>query len=159
MPTPEQYIDRINYGDRFIKLRTEGLTHADTMKQLPFAANCMNWNLGHIMVFRDYCLGAFKGIAGLSAINPDEYAIYGAGSERLTDDSKAMPLETLLERLDETSEQLKAALQSFPVEKYDELYNTHNGPQRLDDYLLAYVVVHEAVHLGQLEVGRKLALS
>ena len=139
--------------------KRQGLTHADTMKQLPCAANCMNWNLGHIMVFRDYCLGAFNGTDGLSATDPAEYAIYGAGSERLTDSSKAIPLETLVERLDETSEKLKAALQSFTLEKFDELYNTHNGPQRLDDYLLFYLVVHEALHLGQLEIGRKLALS
>jgi hypothetical protein len=27
MPTPNQYIDRIKYGDRSIKMRTEGVTH------------------------------------------------------------------------------------------------------------------------------------
>jgi len=156
MPTPQQYIDRIDYGDRFIKLRIEGLTHEDTMKQLP---NCMNWNLGHIMVFRDYCLGAFNGVSGLSTTNPDEYAIYGAGSERLTDSTKAVPLETLVERLTETSEKLKAAVLTLTPEKLDEMYESHSGPQRLDDYLLFYMVVHEAVHLGQLEIGRKLALG
>ena len=53
MPTPTQYIDRIEFIDRSIKLRIEGLTHADSMKQLPFPGNCMNWNIGHIMVYRD----------------------------------------------------------------------------------------------------------
>ena len=156
MPTASQYIDRIEFSDRVIKIRTEGLTHADTMKQLTFPANCMNWNLGHILVFRDVYLGA---IDGISAADPAEYAIYGAGSEPLTDSSKAMPLETLIERLDESSERLKAVLQSLPPEKFNEMYEWHSGPQRLDDYLLFYIIVHEALHLGQLEILRELALD
>lgn len=156
MPTSAQYIDRIEYGDRLIKMRTEGLTHADTMKQLPFPANCMNWNLGHILVYRDVCLGAIDGTSG-----PDsaEYAIYGAGSDPLTDSSKAMPLETLMARLAESSERLKTTLQSLQPEDFERLYESHNGPQRLDDYLLFYLVGHEAVHLGQLEILRELGLS
>ena len=156
MPTPTQYIDRIEYIDRSIKMRIEGLTHADSMKQLPFPANCMNWNIGHIMVFRDVCLGA---IDDVSAPDSAEYAIYGAGSEPLTDTSKAMPLDTLIERLDSSSARLKAAIQSLPPGKLNELYESHTGPQRLDDYLHFYLVVHEALHLGQLEILRELALA
>jgi len=156
MPTPTQYIDRIEYVDRSIKMRIEGLTHADSMKQLPFPANCMNWNIGHIMVFRDVCLGA---IDDLSAPDSAEYAIYGAESEPLADTSKAMPLDTLIERLDSSSERLKAAIQALPPGKLNELYESHTGPQRLDDYLHFYLVVHEALHLGQLEILRELALA
>jgi uncharacterized damage-inducible protein DinB len=156
MPTASQYIDRIEFADRIIKMRTEGLTHTDTMKQLPFPANCMNWNLGHILVFRDVYLGA---IDGISSADSAEYTIYGAGSEPLTDSSKAMPLETLIERLDESSDRLKAALRSLQPEKLNELYESPSGTQRLDDYLLFYIVVHEAIHLGQLEILRELALT
>lgn len=156
MPTASQYIDRIEFSDRIIKMRTEGLTHADTMKQLTFPANCMNWNLGHILVFRDVYLGA---IDGISAADPAEYAIYGAGSEPLTDSSKAMPLETLIERLDESSERIKAVLLSLQSDRLNEMYESHSGPQLLDDYLLFYIVVHEALHLGQLEILRELALA
>ena len=156
MPTPTQYIDRIEYVDRSIKMRIEGLTHADSMKQLPFPANCMNWNIGHIMVFRDVYLGA---IDGVSAPDPAEYAIYGADSEPLTDTSKAMPLDTLIKRLDASSERTKAAFQSLSPGKLNELYESHSGPQRLDDYLFFYIAVHEALHLGQLEILRELALA
>jgi uncharacterized damage-inducible protein DinB len=156
MPTASQYIDRIEFSDRIIKMRTEGLTHADTMKQLTFPANCMNWNLGHILVFRDVYLGA---IDGISAADPAEYAIYGAGSEPLTDSSKAMPLETLIERLDESSERIKSVLLSLQSDRLNEMYESHSGPQLLDDYLLFYIVVHEALHLGQLEILRELALA
>ena len=156
MPTPSQYIDRIKRVNDGIKQKTEALTHADSMKQLPFPANCMNWNIGHIMVYREEYLGA---IDGVSAPDPAEYAIYGAGTEPLTDTSKAMLLDTLIERLDASSERLKAAFQSLSPGKLNELFESHSGPQRLDDYLFFYIAVHEALHLGQLEILRELALS
>ena len=151
MPTVAQYINRIEFADRMIKLSTEGITQADTMKQLPFPANCMNWNLGHLLVFRDRCLGV---IDGITEPDPAEYAIYGAGSEPLTDPSKALPLNVLLERLDERSQQIKDALLSLPAEKFSEPYKTHT----LDDQLVIYIMTHEALHVGQLEVLREFVL-
>jgi hypothetical protein len=115
----------------------------------------MNWNIGHILVIRDRSLGA---IDGVSAPDPAEYTIYGPRSEPLTDSSKAIPLETLIERLDESSERLKDAFQTISPGKLDELYESNKG-KSLDDYLLHYVVVHEAIHLGQLEILRELALA
>jgi uncharacterized damage-inducible protein DinB len=155
MPTPAQYINRIENVDRSIKMRIEGLTHADSLKQLPFPGNCMNWNIGHIMVYREEYLGAIDGVSGPDAA---EFAIYGAGSEPLTDSAKAMPLDTLIARLDASSARLKAAFQSLPPEKLNERHESHAG-NSLDDYLLFYVVVHEALHLGQIEILRELALA
>ncbi len=106
MPTPAQYIDRIEYVNRNIKMRIENLTHADSMKQLPFPSNCMNWNIGHIMVYRDEYLGA---IDGVSKPDAGEFAIYGGGSEPLTDSTKAIPLDVLIDQLDAKSERLKVA--------------------------------------------------
>ena len=156
MPTPAQYIDRIEFADRVLKMKTEGLTHADSMKQLPFPANCLNWNVGHLMVYRDQYLGA---IDGTSASDPAEYALYGAGSEPLTDSDKAIPLEILLERLDATSARLRQAFRSMDPEKLNEPFEWWGGQQRLDDYLHFYVVVHEALHLGELVILREQALA
>lgn len=155
MPTPIQYINRIEYVDRSIKTKIEGLTHADSMKQLPFPGNCMNWNIGHIMVYRDEYLGV---IDGVSVPDAAEFAIYGGGSEPLTDITKAMPLETLIERLDASSEHLKTVFQSMAPEKLNEPRESWAG-KTLDDHLHFYVVVHEAYHLGLLEILRELALA
>ena len=155
MPTPTQYINRIEDVDRSIKMQIEGLTHADSMRQLPFPGNCMNWNIGHIMVYRDEYLGA---IDGVSVPDAAEFAIYGGGSEPLTDSNKAMHLAALIERLDSSSEHLKTVFQSLTPEKLNVPYESWAG-NSLDDYLHFYVVVHEAYHLGQLEILRELALS
>lgn len=155
MPSPAQYIARIEYVDRNIKEQTENLTHADSMKQLPFPGNCMNWLLGHILVYRDEYLGA---IDGVSAPDAAEFAIYGGGSDPLTDSTKAIPLEILIERLDASSVRIKEAFQSLTEEKLNQPYESWAG-NTLDDHLHFYVVVHEAMHLGQLEILRELALA
>ena len=146
MPTAAQYINRITFADRMIKLSTEGLTQADTMKQFPFPANCMNWNLGHILVFRDVYLGA---IDGTTEADPSEYAIYGAGSEPLTDPSKALPLDVLLERLDESSQRVKDTLLSLPADKLSEPYKE----KTLDDHLMFYIAKGDNLSSGKGSCG------
>jgi len=39
-----------------IKAQTEGLSHADSLLQLPFRGNCLNWVLGHIAANRNTML-------------------------------------------------------------------------------------------------------
>ncbi len=155
MPTITQYVNHLHFMDRLIKGKTEGLTHADSMCQLPFPGNCMNWNLGHLLVYRMQYLGV---IDGSSKPDPAEFAIYGGGSEPLTDSAKAMPLETLLTRLAEASATVIAALESIPAEKLAEIYDAERGTT-VDDRLQFYLVFHESYHVGQLELLRELALT
>ncbi len=100
MTAISQFVNSMKRIDGIIKRKTEGLNHEDSMRQLPFPGNCMNWNLGHILVYRMQYLGILDGV---SKPDPAEFAIYGGGSDPLTDSSKAMPLPTLLARLEEAS--------------------------------------------------------
>ena len=36
--------------------QTKGLTHEDSLLQLPFRGNCLNWVLGHCLVSRESVL-------------------------------------------------------------------------------------------------------
>lgn len=154
MPTTTQYVNHIKFIDRIIKGKTEGLTHEDSMKQLPFPGNCMNWNIGHILVYRAQYLGL---IDGKSKPDEAEFAIYGAGSEPLTDSNKALPLDTLLTRLNEASAQVISALESLPPEKLTEVFDEEKGTT-VDDRLSFYLMFHESYHTGQLEILQELAV-
>jgi len=114
MPTPTQYINHVHLIDRIVKGKAEGLSHEDSMRQLPFPGNCMNWNIGHILVYRMQYLGV---IDGTSQPDPDEFAIYGAGSDPLTDSEKAIPLDKLLDRLDESSQMVISALEKMILQE------------------------------------------
>lgn len=153
MSSVKQYINSLQRIDGIIKRKTEGLSHADSMKQLPFPGNCMNWNLGHILVYRMQYLGV---IDGVSKPDPAEFAIYGGGSQPLTDSAKAIPLETLLARLQDATAQVTAALQAMPAERLGEIYDAERG-MTVDDRLNFYLIFHESYHAGQLELLEELA--
>ena len=155
MPTPTQYIFHIDFVDRVLKMHTDGFSHAESMKQLPFPGNCINWNVGHLLVFRELYLGA---IDGFTKPTSSDLTLYGAGSEPLTDSSKAIPFEALLERFNESTDRLQDIFQSLPVERLSEPYESIRGTT-LGDYLQFYVVVHESYHLGQLAILRENVLS
>jgi uncharacterized damage-inducible protein DinB len=150
-----QYINSVKRIDSIIKRQTAGLSHEDSLKQLPFPGNCLNWNLGHLLVYRMQYLGLLDGISRPDA---DEFARYGAGSPPLTDGSQAIPLETLLHRLDEASAQVVAALEATPAERLAEIYDAERGTT-VEDRLSFYVIFHESYHAGQLELLRELALA
>ena len=155
MNLKQALVRSMHRADAKIKARTEGLTHADSMQQLDFPANCMNWNLGHIMVYRHVYLGW---IDGKSEADKDEFAMYGYNSPFMTADSPAMPLETILTRLDEVSAQVVSALEALPDAKLDEVFDEESGAT-LGDRLEFYLIYHETTHIGMLEILQELAHS
>jgi len=155
MHLPTLYNNILGTSNYVIKEKTEGLTHDDSMLQLPFPGNCMNWILGHLMVYRMQCLGV---IDGVSEADEDEFALYGFGSEPMTDSDKAIPLETLLARLDTLSEQIAAALEKMPDSRLDELVD-EGQDVTVAQRLLFNLVYHEAYHVGQLEPLYEQALA
>ncbi len=150
-----QITDSLPFHNMVIKNKAGELTHEDSMRQLPFPGNCMNWNLGHLLVYRIQILDL---INGTSESDEAEFAIYGAGSDLLTDSSKAIPLDQLLTRLEESANAVTATLEKMPLERLDEVIDEERGTtmaQRLGFYML----FHEAYHIGQLELLHELALS
>ena len=135
-----QYVNSLKFIDRVIKNKTEGVSHEGSMKQLDFPANCMNWNLGHLLVYREQILGR---IDGETEADEAEFAMYGAGSKPLTDSEAAMPLSTLLTRLDDASARLIAAIEAMPSEKLDEVLDAERNIT-LRDRVNFYILFHEA---------------
>lgn len=154
MNLQNQLIETIQFHNRVIGMRTEGLNHADTMCQLPFPGNCMNWNLGHLMVYRD---GLIDTINGTEHADPAEFTLYGAGSEPLTEDSKAIRFERIMERLNSGGEELITALENLDGARLDVMHNPDRN-MTLGGHLNFYIAFHEAYHLGQLEPLKELAL-
>ena len=66
-----------------IKAQTQGLTHADTLLQLPFRGNCMNWVLGHMADSRNNLL---QFLQHKPILNEAELKRYGNGSEPVCGD-------------------------------------------------------------------------
>lgn len=131
--------------------QVDGLTHEDSLLQLPFRGNCLNWVIGHMIVHRDKML---KRIGGEPLWGAEVAAFYDHGSEPITDGTNAVNFETMLADLQTSQERLEAAMQAATDSQLDAAAEGRDGTVR--DYL-AFLVWHDAYHTGQTEYLRQLA--
>lgn len=152
MVNPKEFIQSYQRTHWIIRKQAEGLTHDDTVLQLPFRGNCFNWVVGHIVVSRDRVLVLLDESALLTDA---ETAVYATGSEPITQSEQAIPFDRLMGILDETQELIIAILSEIPQAKLAEIYDEERGTTIGDK--IAGLHWHETYHTGQLEILRQLA--
>ena len=152
-PTPQTLIRSFDTTHRLIKMQTDGLTHADSLLQLPFRGNCLNWVLGHIVVGRNEVLELLDAAAIWTVSEIDRYV---SGSEPITRDEQALPLERLLQDLDESQRRITDVLAPGSPEVLGRAVQTKRGERTVGE-LVAGLHWHETYHTGQLELLRQLA--
>jgi len=136
-----------------VKWQTDGLTHADSMIQLPFQGNCMNWVIGHIAASRDNIL-KFLGEPPVMGADGERYQ---TESDPLAgDDSTALPLETLLARLDQSQQCLAAALGRMNEADMAQEITVRERKTTVGQRVF-FLYFHESYHVGQTELLRQLA--
>jgi len=135
-----------------INAQADGLTHADSVLQLPFRSNCLNWVLGHIVVYRDRVLEL---LGASPTLTQDEASFYLRDSEPITDGDTAVPLERLLDALGQSQERLKAALRQTSPDILAAIHDEERQQTVVDR--IAFLLWHEVYHVGQLEILRQLA--
>lgn len=137
-----------------IKAQTQGLTHADSLLQLPFRGNCMNWVLGHIADNRNTMLLFLGEVRILSEAHAKRY---GYGSDPVCADAgDILTLEQLLAALEESQKALAARLQKISPEELARQVQSFLGTTALDQLIL-FLCWHESYHTGQTEALRQLA--
>ena len=133
-----------------IEVQTEGLTHADSMLQLPFRGNCLNWVLGHMLVYRDHTLK----MAGGEALWEKTRALpYWYGSEAMQADDDSVDLGIILADLRRSQERLAAALAALTEAQFNADSCDHGDNLR---ECLLELVWHDGYHAGQIEYLRQL---
>jgi hypothetical protein len=130
----------------------DGLTHDDSLLQLPFRGNCLNWVLGHVLVSRQNALK----LMGIPVTWTDgEIARYKYDSEPITsaDDPDILHFDRLVADFERTQEQLA---DGFAEISEAQLAEKDDRGRTVADRLL-FIAWHEGYHLGQTEYLRQLA--
>ena len=151
-PTTESLIQSFALTHWLIKMQTDGLTNADSLLQLPFRGNCLNWVLGHILDGRNTVL---KHLGESPVWSESEIALYRQGSEPIVSAEQALPLEKLLDDLDQSQQRIADALAEMSPEELAAIADTGGGKSL--GQTLAGSHWHETYHTGQLEILRQLA--
>src|SRR5690349_4008335 len=80
-----------NFG--VLQRQINGLTHEQSLLQLPFRGNCLNWVMGHLVERRDRMLELLDKAPFLTA---EQRTRYERNSPPVLNGDDAMPFETLL---------------------------------------------------------------
>ena len=137
-----------------VKSQTKGLSHADSLLQLPFRGNCLNWVLGHMADNRNTLLR----LLGEEAIIGEAHAKrYGYDSESVCgDEDDILTLEQLLAVLEQGQSALAARLERITAEELAGEVQSYLGTTTLGQ-LIFFLFWHETYHVGQPEYLRQLA--
>ena len=150
MPTTKNEALKENFGFTawLIHKHVEGITDAESLLQLPFAANCLNWIVGHIVSQRNMALE----VLGQPPVwDETTQARYQTGSAPIRDGGDARPLAQLLEDLDRTQQCLAAALGSIAEADLERMVENMWGVKTAAEHLTGFHW-HETYHTGQLDI-------
>lgn len=139
---PTIHIFKFNAGVFFTNL--EDISHADSITLPPADCNTINWIVGHIVATRDSIL---KLLNEEGLCEESDRELYGRGT-KLTDTAQAVSLDTLKERYQRSQEMILAGLEAL----------SGKNDEKSEGVVvqLAGFGFHEAYHIGQLGVIRKL---
>jgi uncharacterized damage-inducible protein DinB len=140
---------------RILKMQTEGLSHDESLIQLPFRANCLNWIVGHLVTNRNNVL---KLMGAEDQISPVSVQRYMRDTDPVTPDSEdILPLENLLQLLEESQEKIKALLLEATNEDFaPRIAFFGNTEMSIGEWLL-FFYFHDTYHTGQAEILRQAA--
>jgi hypothetical protein len=148
-----------NFGRNMIFLRekTDGLTHAESVLQPPFPGlNCLNWQVGHIASFRDRLLQL---LGERPTLEPDIARRYAAGSDPVLGDEPGIgQLGDLLRAIDAAQERLTAAIPQIAPERAAEVVGAGQFSMTVAEWVVFYMR-HEAYHIGQLHAPYAQAIA
>lgn len=153
MIEPKTLTSELKRNQWVIMRQLEGLSHEDSLLQLPFRGNCMNWVIGHILESRNTMLTLLSQEPFWDQATRD---IYRADSEPITSGDNAVNLDQMRADLEGSEKQLTSLLEGVSVADL-------NAPVGEGDHQstvgkrLKFLTWHEAYHTGQTEILRQLA--
>ena len=154
MITATDLIGALERNLGIVKAQTQGLSHADSLLQLPFRGNCLNWVLGHMADNRNTMLRLLGEEAILSEAQAKRY---GYGSEPVCGEGDdILTLEQLLTALKQSQSALAACLDQTTAEELARQVQSFLGTTTLGQ-LIFFLFWHETYHVGQTEFLRQLA--
>ncbi len=155
MISPTHLADAYARNVNIIKMQTEGLSQADSLLQLPFRANCMNWVVGHIVTNRHNVL---KLLDGAHPVEAGRVERYRRESKPVTGpEAGVLPLAELLALLEQAQAQLAARLADIQASALEQpVAFFGNRSMSVAEWLL-FFYFHDTYHTGQTEILRQAA--
>jgi len=134
-------------------LNLEGITHEESLLRATPDGTHINWIVGHLVGIR---CRLFPAIGQEPVFGADETASY---CRTLTDDSIILPFEEIVRAYEKSTERLLAGIAAATEELYagPAPFSPRGDPNVTVDSLLTKFMIHEAYHLGQTGILRRVS--
>ena len=143
---------QFHIGSFVLDRNLAGVDHEQSLLAPSPGGNTMNWIVGHVVRTRNQALVL---LGGAPLFDDAEFAQYGPGG---LDPHRALRLEELRRRFDALGPAIASALaKSTPAQLSEKApFSPTANPAETVGTLLASIAFHEAYHLGQTGLSRRL---
>jgi len=148
---PEVLAFQFGVGAFVLERNLAGITNEDSLRPPQAGGNTMNWIVGHVVRTRNQALR----LLGATPLFDDaDFEAYGAGPPA----TRPLPLDELKRRFDALGPSLDAALKNTSPQHLSAAapFSPTGNPDETVGTLLASIAFHEAYHLGQTGLSRRL---
>lgn len=138
-----------------LRLNVEGLTQEESLIQ-PSGGNCLNWIVGHLVAIYDLTLPM---LGQEPVMEKGVLKRYDRGAPPLQDPAEALDLQELMAAWTEASRRINAGLVGLTPEALDRPapHSPGNNPDETVRSLLTVLLFHQAYHVGQTGLLRRIA--
>lgn len=144
----QSIIQDYSFHNMILHRFANGISHDESIIQLPFNHNCMNWILGHIVTNRSHVLEVVDMAHGWQ---DDVRALYHQDTQPVTPESPSIRFETLIAYLDESVNLLVAVLENGDAEWLEDNFSNYRGEKTRYEHIRQFHW-HESFHIGQVEI-------
>jgi hypothetical protein len=139
-----------------VRMNVDGFTHDESLIQPSPAGNCLNFVVGHLLWVYD---GALATLGEEPVMEPGALDRYARGAPPITDAAEAIELGTLLAAWDTACERIDSALATLTPEFLDQHAPSSptSNPDETNRTLLGTLFFHQAYHIGQMGLLRRIA--
>jgi uncharacterized damage-inducible protein DinB len=132
-----------------------GVSHEESLISPQPAGNCLNWTLGHLTRIRNQTLGLFGQEPMFST---EEFDSYDDNGQVPFTSETAIPFEELKRRFQAIQEPLVNGLNEMSPDVLDKPapFSPTANPQETIGSLIALLAFHEAYHVGQTGLLRRI---
>lgn len=143
------------YTSRTFLINLDGVGEDEALVAPERGGNTLNWVAGHLVLHRAITQ---RLLGGPVPFDPKKYDRYQRGSEPVTDAAEAVPLAEMVEDFTALRQPFFAALREAESERLAQPapFSPLNDPDETIGSLVAGLFFHEAYHVGQLGVLRRL---
>jgi uncharacterized damage-inducible protein DinB len=155
-PWVQPLLVQISFLSFAVHRNVDGITHEESLRSPQPGGNNLNWVLGHIVLTRQAWLTAVLGQPAL--LDPAQLQLYKRGSDPLTDGTLAMPFAELVRLHDASQQPLLDGMARLTAARLGEKapFSPGKNPDETVGSLVAALCFHEAYHIGQTGVLRRL---